>query len=334
LFPAGGLTPARRIRMLQRAKAADIVFIQKKLFHPIFLPVLKAANPNIVFDFDDAAFAREPYNPKPRGMSPGSSSSVGRIKAVLKKARAVVAGNSFLASYAREYNENVYELPTPVDTGEGLAEGRFKADASVLSVEGAGSPRVKSAGGPHETETGGPINPGSHAVTIGWLGTSKNLYYLNGLTDPLKQVIGQCPTTRLSVISNGKFEPADLPVENLPWSPDAESEWLNSIDVGIMPLEHDDWSRGKCAFKLLQYMAAGLPTVSSPVGMNVEVIQDGANGYLADTEEEWREKLLALVREPRLRHDLGSSGLRTVEQKYSLSVCLKRLKEILGSTLD
>ena len=113
--------------------------------------------------------------------------------------------------------------------------------------------------------------------------------------------------------------------------PEAEAEWLGSIDIGIMPLEDDDWSRGKCAFKLLQYMAAGVPTVSSPVGMNAEVIVDGVNGLLAETESEWSEKLLALAEDADLRKKLGASGRRTVEEEYSLGVCLGRLEGILES---
>jgi hypothetical protein len=308
VFLANGLTPVRRFTMLQKAKAADVVYIQKKLFHPVFLPLLKAANPNIVFDFDDAAFAREPYNPKPRGMSPGSRSAVGRLNAALKTARAVVAGNSFLAAYATRYNQRVHELPTPVDTAAGAS--------------GTGA---SAAGGSHLPHHG--------TVTIGWLGTSKNLYYLKGVTGALKQVVDECPRVKVSVLSNGSFVSEGLAIENLQWSPESESQWLSSVNVGIMPLEHDDWSRGKCAFKLLQYMAAGIATVSSPVGMNVEVIQDGANGLLADTAYDWREKLLALVRNPRLREDLGACGRRTVEEKYSLSVCRKKLGDILYTTL-
>jgi len=371
VFQAGGLTPAKRLKMLRRAGAADVVYIQKKLFHPVFLPLLKAANHNIVFDFDDAAFAREPYDSNPRGMSPGSPSTVSRLKAVLKTSKAVVAGNSFLASYARKYNENVHVLPTPVDVGGSRASGmRDAREGSRLGRAGdkrvgpndgerrdppAGN-RHPSAGEPdaagpdrHETSVGntaspargtsssgsdGPPNPSgtaSRPVTIGWLGTSKNLYYLKGIAGALKHVTDRLPGVKISVVSNGRFEPEGLDVENLPWSPEAEANWLSEIDIGIMPLAHDDWSRGKCAFKLLQYMAAGVPTVSSPVGMNAEVVVDGVNGLLADTESEWTEKLLSLAENADLRAKLGASGRRTVEKEYSLGVCLKRLEGILES---
>jgi glycosyltransferase involved in cell wall biosynthesis len=208
--------------------------------------------------------------------------------------------------------------------------GARTGEADELGESPAGD---SSDGGPRKNGARGGNDGTVKAVTIGWLGTSKNLYYLNGLTGAMKELMSRYPHARFSVISNGKFQPAGIDVENLSWSLEAEGGWLRSIDVGIMPLEHDDWSKGKCAFKLLQYMAAGLPTVSSPVGMNAEVIQDGVNGLLADSEMEWAEKLSALIEAPQLREDLGNAGRCTVEEKYSLGVCLKRLERILEATL-
>ncbi len=298
ILPASGLTLGKRINLLRRARGADVVYVQKKLFNPAFLPALAAANSNIAFDFDDAGFAREPYNPRPRGMAPGSPSAVRRLRAVLKRARAVVAGNSFLASYARDYNRVVHVLPTPVDT-DGVTPRR--------SLPGAGRLR------------------------IGWLGTSKNLYYLRTVAPALKRVHDKLESVELSVLSNAPFEMDGMPVHNISWSERAEPQWLSSIDVGIMPLEHDDWSRGKCAFKLLQYMAAGLPTVSTPAGMNSEVVEDGVNGMLADSEDEWVEKLLTLLGDAGLRAELGARGRSTVVDGYSLRPCLRKLEDIIGS---
>jgi glycosyltransferase involved in cell wall biosynthesis len=301
VFLAGGLNPRRRLELLRRARAADVIFIQKKLFHPIFLPLIGMANSNIVFDYDDAAFAVEPWENRPRGMAPGSASSVRRLKAILKRARTVVAGNEYLASYARKYNRNVRVLPTPVNTG-GTAE--------------TGS-RDKRDGG----------------LRVGWLGTSKNLYYLKHVQAGIDEALNKFPGAKLSVLSNAEIELGATPVENVRWSPENEAGWLGSIDVGVMPLEDDGWSRGKCAFKLLQYMAAGLPTVSSPVGMNAEVIEDGVNGMLAKTDTEWSYKIAALLGNGRLREEIGERARRTVEKKYSLDVCTRELTDILRATL-
>jgi glycosyltransferase involved in cell wall biosynthesis len=296
VFLSGGLTLGRRYELLKRARAADVVYVQKKLFNRAFLPLLARANPNLLYDFDDAGFAVEPWETKPRGMAPGSPPTIKRLNAVLKRARGVVAGNEFLASYASQYNGAVHVLPTPVDTG-----GASPADA------------------------GGAVGTGR----IGWLGTSKNLFYLKRIGPALGGIRRAFPDARLSVLSNAEADIDGITVENVPWSPQREAEWLRSIDVGIMPLENDDWSRGKCAFKLLQYMAAGLPTVSSPVGMNAEVIEDGVNGMLAATEEQWSRKIVSLLESPGLRKEMGAKARRTVEQKYSLEVCRRRMEEIL-----
>lgn len=301
VFLAGGLSAGRRYELLKRARAVDVVYTQKKLFNRAFLPLIAWANPNLLYDFDDAGFAVEPWESKPRGMAPGSRSTVRRLNATLKRAVAVVAGNKFLSSYAERYNSNVYVLPTPVDTE---------------SVGPRGRPGGEGTG------------------RIGWLGTSKNLYYLRRLLPALREVSERLPGVKLSVLSNAGFNADGIPVENVRWSPDKEAEWMGSIDVGIMPLEDDDWSRGKCAFKLLQYMAAGLPTVSSPVGMNAEVVQDGVNGMLAGTRDEWSRKLVTLLETPGLRGELGANARRTAVQKYSLDVCARRMESILRSVLD
>jgi glycosyltransferase involved in cell wall biosynthesis len=90
------------------------------------------------------------------------------------------------------------------------------------------------------------------------------------------------------------------------------------MDIGIMPLADNEWSKGKCGFKLIQYGALGIPSVTSPVGVNTDIIQDGVNGYLASTDEEWVEKLSLLIKNEDLRKQLGKAGRKTVEDQYSV----------------
>ncbi len=303
VIPANRMTPRKRALLLSEAGSADLVFIQKKLFHPVFLRLLKALNSNIVFDFDDALFAREPYVRTLRKMSPGSRTAIGRLRAVLKVAKIVIAGNTFLSGYARKYCDRVHEVPTPVDCSRRLLpEDREDRD--------------------------------SHEVVLGWLGTSNNLYYLERLNPILKLIADNGYPIRLSVIADVRFEGRGFAVENVEWNPETESRWLREIDIGLMPLERDDWSRGKCAFKLLQYLSVGLSTVSSAVGMNREVIQDGMNGFLADSNAEWTEKLHSLITSPELRAAHGRMALKTVEKRYSLDVCSGRLRKILLDALE
>ena len=126
------------------------------------------------------------------------------------------------------------------------------------------------------------------------------------------------------------FSPVEI--EFIHWGREKEVEVIRSFDIGIMPLEDDEWSRGKCGLKALQYMAVGIPVVASPVGVNKEIIQDGINGYLADTSQEWEDKLKLLLEEEKRRRDIGLKGRETVENHYSLKVnaprLIKALKEV------
>jgi hypothetical protein len=112
------------------------------------------------------------------------------------------------------------------------------------------------------------------------------------------------------------------------WSEDSEVAMIQSMDIGIMPLTDSPWARGKCGYKLIQYMACGLPVVASPVGVNADIVEHGVNGFLATTEDEWRQALTTLLRDPDLRRRMGAAGRRKVETDYSLQVWGPRVAAI------
>jgi glycosyltransferase involved in cell wall biosynthesis len=118
-------------------------------------------------------------------------------------------------------------------------------------------------------------------------------------------------------------------VENVPWTLDDEVRLFNSCDVGVYPLTDDEWSRGKCGFKAIEFMACGVPVVASAVGVNREIIQDGANGFLASTDEEWVAKLTRLLEDLELRRRIAAAGRQTIEQSFSLRVNAPRLATTL-----
>ncbi|HNN42719.1 MAG TPA: glycosyltransferase family 4 protein, partial [Nitrospira sp.] len=129
-------------------------------------------------------------------------------------------------------------------------------------------------------------------------------------------------------------QPPALPgvdIEFRPWTWQREVDDLQDATIGVMPLEDTEWARGKCALKLLQYLAVGLPAVASPVGVNSDIIVDGDNGFLATTEDEWYERLHALCRQPELRTRMGQAGRRTVESHYSLALWGPRLADVYRS---
>jgi glycosyltransferase involved in cell wall biosynthesis len=122
-------------------------------------------------------------------------------------------------------------------------------------------------------------------------------------------------------------------VEAISWRSETELEDFNAIDIGVMPLPDDNWSRGKCGLKALQFMALGIPTVCSPVGVNTDIIQDSENGFLASSDDEWVQKLSLLIRSPELRRQLGTAGRRTVELKYSTAAQAPRFYDVLESVV-
>jgi glycosyltransferase involved in cell wall biosynthesis len=207
----------------------------------------------------------------------------------------VVVGNEYLAAYARGFNDRVTVIPTTIDLDEYL---------------------------PHETYVD------RSPVAIGWSGSRTTLAHLRTLDRVLRQVAAQVPV-RLHVIGTDVYPIEGVEAHVAEWRPDTEIPELSRFDIGVMPLPDEEWARGKCALKALQYMAMGVPTVTSPVGVNADIIRDGENGLLASTEEEWVAKLVALVQDARLREHLGRAGRITVEKEYAASIQAPRVLELL-----
>lgn len=170
--------------------------------------------------------------------------------------------------------------------------------------------------------------PDNGVFTIGWIGTRSTLPHLAGAAEALARVCAG-GRARLRLIANAPIELPGVPVEFIPWREDAEAELLAGIDAGIMPLPDEPWERGKCAYKLIQYMAAGRPVVASPVGANAEVVVDGETGFLATTPGDWAAALERLRGDAALRAAMGAAGRRRVEDRYCLQVQADRLAAAL-----
>jgi len=208
----------------------------------------------------------------------------------------VIVGNSYLREYAQRYNSRVEVIPTSVDTDKY-------------------SPLTKKTG---------------TKIIIGWMGTSSNLSNLEILSRPLSQ-LSEKYEFKFKVVSN--FPPRvnflnSLNIVWRRWEAKKELEELQSFDIGVMPLVNNEWTRGKCGFKALLCMTCGIPVVISPVGVNREIVQNGINGFLADTEEEWIEKLSKLIDNKKLRKELGKAARRTVVEKYSIKTNLPKVLDV------
>lgn len=218
-----------------------------------------------------------------------------KIPRLIGMSRHVIVGNHFLRDYAVQFNPNVTAIPTVVDTDR----CRPKRDYH---------------------------HPGK--LNIGWVGLAYNLSYVQGLSGVLQKLRKEIGEFVLTVISSRSFELDGVEVIFKQWSYDNEVQEIRSFDIGIMPLANDEWAKGKCGLKVLQYMACGVPVVASPVGVNCEIINDGENGFLAATDEEWSEKLSLLARDEAVRRRLGRKGRETVEKHYSLRIWGPRVAKL------
>ena len=289
----------RRFDAVRKAREYDLVYILREaalLGPPVFERMVHKTGVPIVFDFDDAIFVsyRSPSN--------GYLSYLkfaGKTKTICRLAAHVMVGNPYLAEYARQYNERVTVVPTTIDT-------------RTYHV-----PPPKNSDGP---------------LIIGWTGSHSTVQHLDTLRGALKKLAAR-ENFRLRVIGTPVYELAPIDVEAMRWRAKTEVDDLRPIDIGVMPLPEDKWSKGKCGAKALQFMGMGIPTVCSPVGVNTEIIQDDQNGFLARTEDEWVDKLTRLLRSAELRRRLGQAGRATVEQKYSAISQAPRVYEIFKSVL-
>ncbi len=291
----------RRWRTLAVAgQGADLLLVHRESLPfgwPAFLGRLRAFPGPVVYDYDDAMFL-------PQREGRGILSRLERLGTpaeVMALSDGVLAGNEFLADYARRHGRRVVLLPTCIDTD------KFR---------------------PWE----GP-RPSGRCV-IGWIGTHSTAKYLEDLLPLLERVAERYPAI-LSVIGGATpFRGRALQVIHRPWSLEREVDDFRGCDVGVYPLWDDPWAHGKCGFKAIQFMACGVPVVAAAVGVNREIIEDGVNGFLAATEAEWVEKLGWLLSDPALRDKLGRAGRRTVEERYSLDAHQGTLVGTLRDVLE
>jgi glycosyltransferase involved in cell wall biosynthesis len=281
VIPSGRYV-VRILKILGKVASADVILMAKLKLSPIEAMLLKKYGRKIIYDFDDAIYYRRP---KKLFAEPDRSRwRMAKFASMCRIADLVVAGNRVLKKKALEYSDNVTVLPTPVN-------GRTYARKST---------------------------PSSSVVV--WIGLPENLVYLELIQPALERLAKEYGNFRLRVVSLRVPDLGDVPIEFVEWSPETEVSALLSADVGIMPLSDDDWARGKCAFKLLQYMAAGLPCVASPVGANNEVVQHGKSGFLADSNDKWHQSLKKLFDNHELARQFGTVGREIVEQNYDYGV--------------
>jgi glycosyltransferase involved in cell wall biosynthesis len=310
------MPPARELARL--ARGVDAVCVQKRRLPLAHLLHLRRAATALLFDFDDAIWLQRRPD---RSVRPAPAVKRLRLAAILRLSHRVIAGNRYLEAYARRFSRSVTVLPTPVDLGRFAPARGSGLGARCNSRYVDPEPRAPSP------------EPGA-AVRLGWVGHADNLVYLRDLEPVFRRLAREFPELTLRVVSSQAYRESALPVENVTWSLEQESACFGGFDVGLMPLSDDPWSRGKCAYKALEYMAAGLPAVCSPVGMNREVVRDGETGFLAGDPAAWEDALRRLIRDPALRARMGEAGRAAVAASYSLPLMADRLTGELDRLRD
>ncbi len=171
----------------------------------------------------------------------------------------------------------------------------------------------------------------SQEIILGWIGTKGNLKYLKKLEPVFETIRQRFPQAKLKIVSNDFYDSSHLSTIKKLWKLEDENEDLISFDIGLMPLNDDLWSRGKCGLKIIQYLSVGVPAVCTPVGINSDIIKDGENGFWARDDQEWVDRLTTLIANQELRYQMGLKGIETVEREYSLGVTSEKFFQVLQS---
>lgn len=286
----------KRLSALLRTRDFDLLWLEKEFlpWMPAWMEALLARHPYVV-DYDDAVFHRYDLH-----RSALVRRVLGRkIDGVMRNAALVVAGNEYLA-------------------------GRAQA---------AGAKRVEILPSVVDADLFTPAPARDSGFTIGWIGSPVTAPYLEVVRPALKSLTngGQAQVSLIGAGNANKWD--NLPVNILPWREEDEIRNIQQFDVGIMPLVDEPFERGKCGYKLIQYMACGLPVVASPVGVNAQIVEHGVTGFLAKNEQDWQQALVFLRENPAKRYEMGLAGRAKMEREYSLGATAPKLAELLRQVI-
>jgi glycosyltransferase involved in cell wall biosynthesis len=291
----------RRWRQVRSIRPDDVVIIHREAFMTrglFFEKAIRSRAKHLVFDFDDSIWRMDVSEANKRLRWLKDPGKTGRIIAMADR---VVAGNEYLADFARGFNKAVEVIPTTIDT---------------------------------ELYRPLHLEPEDGRVVIGWTGSHTSMAYLEQALPVLYRVqaaFGGKVVFR--VISDKELVAPGLSVQNVRWSSATEVQDLAAIDIGIMPMPDNEWSRGKCGFKGLQYMGMGKAVILADVGVNRTIVTHGTNGLLAASEDAWVEQLCHLVKDAELRRRSGAEARRTVEEHWSVHAWRKRYLDLFQELL-
>lgn len=277
------------------ALGCDIVFIHLEAFPfgpPVFEYILAKMGKKIIYDLDDAIYLGIT---SPAGSFLRYLKCPSKVREIIKLSDYIITCNAYLADYAKKYNKNVTTIHTSVDTEKFLSRA----------------------------------GEGANGITIGWIGSHSTTRYLAQMEDIFHE-LGKRHRFTLKIIGAGEhnLKIPNVNILNMPWALKDEIEQFRSLDIGVYPLPDNEWVLGKTGFKTIQYMSVGVPCVVSDVGANRQIVQNGVNGYLAKTNEEWVNKISILIQDSDARKRIGLKGRQTVEENYSVKVSLPKYMDV------
>jgi glycosyltransferase involved in cell wall biosynthesis len=282
-----------RQKLFKSAQKFDGVFLHKKKLNLLDAFWLRKYSRKIIYNFDDAVMYSE-KNP-----NHNSWSRLISFRRTVKLADMVIVGSSYLAQHVRRFNTNVEILPI------GLKVSDYKID--------------------HSPKTDGKMR-------FVWIGSESTLKYLLAIKPVVEEIGSRFSNVALRIIGDEFFDLSNMSVEKKLWSQENIAIDLVTSDIGLAPLTDDRFTRGKCSFKVLEYSAAGLPVIASPVGTNCEYVREGLTGFFAKDFAQWVDRIIALIKDPQLRKTMGQQG-RTYAQQFDVSIIGKRFAGLIKKCL-
>jgi glycosyltransferase involved in cell wall biosynthesis len=286
------------LQLPRLARGAHVLFIQKVILPAPVRWWIRRRRLPVVYDFDDAIFTTEVRQRHWLAAWKERRNAAG-LPTMLSLARLAIVENDYTGQYAAAQGPAVLTITGPIDT-------------------------LGHRPGPRRP-------PGDEPVVLGWIGSATTLPYLELIAAPLQRLSARFPGLVLHVVGAAGVTLPGVKVVARPWALEREVADLQGFDIGLMPIPDDPWTRGKGGYKLLQYMAVGLPVVTSPVGVNCRIVTDGVNGYWAADAQAWEDRLARLITDPDARSAMGQAGRQVVERDYSLTVAQDRLLQALRS---
>ena len=288
----------KRTKKLLSIKNFDLLWIEKELFP--FIPgwieqIIRFAKVPYIVDYDDAIFYQYEQNPRyfVRALLKN------KIDKIMNNSKVVIVGNEFLAKKAYSSGaKNVEIIPTVIDLNK------------------------------YQQLNKKPTNN----ISVGWIGSPSTSHYLKEISSIIIN-LAKKENISFRVIGLAKKDLSNLPIKCIPWNEKTEVNEISNFDIGIMPLTNGPWEKGKCGYKLVQYMACGLPVIGSPIGVNSNIIDHGKTGYLASSKNDWTNYIIKLSSDFNLRKNLGYYGRKKVQEQYCLQVQLPKIIKIFSSII-